>query len=383
MRHTSTTPPEPLSGKAHRMLLFDAHLDLGYNAVEWNRDLSWPIEEVRAAEAGLTTLGRQTNTVTFSEMRKAGIGLCVATLCARLESQVAVDFGQISKESCFAAAMAHLGYYWALERVGWLKPIHDREDLTAAVDSAQAAARGESPAGPFHYILSMECADPVLNPEQVVDWHHWGVRAIGLTHYGVNRYGGGTRTEVGLKPEAKPLLDQMHRLGMILDLTHLSDPAFVQALDWFGGRVLASHQNACKWANWQRQFSDDQIRAVIARDGVIGASCDAAMLQENWVRGVSRPEVTLDRVVDNIDHVCQLAGDHQHAGIGSDLDGGYGYEQTPADLNTIADLNRVPELLDRRGYSSDAIAAVMHGNWIRFFGECLPESGSTDGSKSA
>jgi Membrane dipeptidase (Peptidase family M19) len=91
-----------------------------------------------------------------------------------------------------------------------------------------------------------------------------------------------------------------------------------------------------------------------------------------WVRGSTKPEVTLDRVVDNIDNICQLAGNCRHAGIGSDLDGGYGSEQTPADLDTIADLHKLPELLQKRGYSDDDVRAVMHGNWIRFFSEVLP-----------
>jgi membrane dipeptidase len=136
--------------------------------------------------------------------------------------------------------------------------------------------------------------------------------------------------------------------------------------------VLASHQNARKFCDWQRQFSDEQIQVVIERKGVLGMALDAVMLQPGWVRGASKPEVTLERVVENIDHVCQLAGNCRHVGIGSDLDGGYGFDQTPADLNTIADLQKIPELLAKRGYPTADIEAVMHGNWVRFFSEVLP-----------
>jgi membrane dipeptidase len=155
-------------------------------------------------------------------------------------------------------------------------------------------------------------------------------------------------------------------------MTHLSDRAFWQAAERFTGRVLASHQNARKFCDWQRQFSDEQLRHVVGRGGVVGVALDAIMLQPGWVRGVTTPEVTLERVVDNIDHVCQLAGSGRHVGIGSDLDGGYGSEQTPADLDTIADLAKLPDLLRKRGYPEEDVRAVMHGNWVRFFGEVLP-----------
>jgi membrane dipeptidase len=81
--------------------------------------------------------------------------------------------------------------------------------------------------------------------------------------------------------------------------------------------------------------------------------------------------MTMMRAVENIDLICQMAGNARHVGIGSDLDGGYGYEQTPSDLNKISDLQRIPEMLAGRGYSQDDIEAIMHKNWIRFFSEVL------------
>jgi membrane dipeptidase len=350
------------------MLIFDAHLDLGYNGVEWNRNLDWEIEEIRRGETKLTQLGRQKGTVCFPELKKAEIRLAVLTVAARLEPNIDHEFGRSSVAACAALCLAHWGYYDALQRQGRLRRIETQSGMRAAARAALEPTETD----PLHYVLLMECADGLVDPDHVLDWHARGLRMLGLTHYGVNRYGGGTRTEAPLAPEARPLLAHMQQLGMILDLTHLSDIAHEQALDWFGGPVVATHQNARKWANWQRQFSDRQILNVVRRGGMIGTACDTAMLQEGWVRGVSRPEVTLERVVDNIDHVCQLAGNAHQAGIGSDLDGGYGFEQTPTDLNTIADLQRLPEMLDRRGYSTEAIADILHGNWIRFFQQHLP-----------
>lgn len=353
------------------MLLFDSHLDLGLNGVEWNRDLRQSVADVRAQETmlGMTDPGRRLGTVTLPELRKAEVGVCIATLLARMETPIDHPFGYSSPQACYAAAHGHAAYYRALERSGWMRMIRTRDDLERQL----ADWRRDPRSTPIGYILSMEGADPILDPDQIDEWYELGLRAIGLTHYGPNRYGGGTRSEAGLAADALPLLDRIAKLGIALDLTHLSDAAFRQVESRFTGRVLASHQNARKFCDWQRQFSDKQIRTVIERDGVLGMAFDAIMLQPGYVRGgEARPVVTMERIVDNIDHVCQLAGNCRHVGIGSDLDGAFGAEQTPADVDTIHDLQRLPDLLAKRGYSPTDVAAVMHGNWLRFFSEALP-----------
>jgi membrane dipeptidase len=352
------------------MLLFDAHLDLAFNAVDWNRDLELTIAEIRAAEASMTELGRGTGTVSLPEMRRGELGICLATMFARLRQTAPSPYGSATPEACYAVGSGHQAYYRAMERRGLMRSIKSREDLSRHL--ADWTARPDR--APLGYLLSMECADMVLDPDHIFEWYESGLRAIGLTHYGVNRYGGGTNADVGLKPEAKPLLRNIEQLKLPLDLTHLSDRAFDDAIEGFGGRVMASHQNSRKFANWQRQFTDAQIQSVIERDGVLGMALDVIMMQEGYVRGKTKPEVTLERVVDNVDHICQLAGHARNVGIGSDLDGGYGTEQTPADLDTIADLQKLPDLLARRGYSTEDIQGVMHGNWIRFFGETLPDA---------
>ena len=161
----------------------------------------------------------------------------------------------------------------------------------------------------------------------------------------------------------------MEKAGIILDVTHLTDQAFLEAIDAFGGPLLASHSNCRTLVPGQRQFDDDHLQTIISRGGVIGAALDAWMLQPNWIRGETTNEnLTLEAVADHIDHVCQLAGNSLHAAIGSDLDGGYGTEQTPRDLDTIADLQKIPGLL-KKGYSQQDISSIMHGNWVRFFRE--------------
>jgi membrane dipeptidase len=182
--------------------------------------------------------------------------------------------------------------------------------------------------------------------------------------------------EGGLYPPGPALLKEMERVGIILDVTHLSDQCFDEALDIYGGPVLASHHNCRALVPDPRQLTDAQIKKLISRGGVIGSALDAWMMYPGWVRGETTPEkagVTLETMVDHIDHVCQLAGNARHAAIGTDLDGGFGTEQCPKDLDTIADLQRLPEMLRRRGYDGSAIEGIMYGNWLRFFREAWKE----------
>ena len=178
---------------------------------------------------------------------------------------------------------------------------------------------------------------------------------------------------MGLTLDALELLKHCQELGITIDVTHLSDVAFWQVLERFGGRIHASHQNARAICDWQRQFSDDQIKAVIERGGVLGIALDIIMMQNGYVRGVSDNEATLERAVDQICHIRDLAsGSISNVGIGTDLDGGYGSEQTPADLNKYRDVQKLVPLMESRGFSQEEIQAVFYGNWLRFFQEVLP-----------
>jgi membrane dipeptidase len=353
------------------VLLFDGHLDLALNGVDWNRDLRCSVDDLRAQERhlGMTDPGRGGATLSFPELRAAELGCCLSTLLARQEKEINHSFGWTSPQTCYAMAHAHLAWHRAMERAGFLRGIRSKADLRQHLEAWKAHPHTT----PLGFIQTMEGADPLLVPDTVEEFHHHGLRAIGLTHYGANRYGGGTSCEVGLAVDAIPLLRKIEDLGMTVDVTHLSDVAFWQVLEYFGGRIHASHQNSRRLAPWQRQFSDEQYKAVIDRDGVIGIAFDIIMLQPGYVRRVSERLVDMQRVVDNIDIVCQLAGNARHAAIGTDLDGGYGVEQTPRDFDRFRDLQQLPDLLSRRGYSDADISGIMHGNWLRFFMEVLPD----------
>jgi len=352
------------------MLIFDAHLDLALNGVDWNRDLRQSVHDIRAQEMtlGMTELGRQTNTLSLPELRVSQVAICLATLLARQEQPINHSFGWTSPHACYAMANAHLAYYRALERDGYVKMLKTSSELQSHFEAYRASPQDT----PLGFILTMEGADPILQPKTLLEFHEAGLRALGLTHYGTNRYGGGTRSEVGLSLDAMELLRHCYELGMTIDMTHLSDVAFWQVAKHFPGRVHASHQNARAICDWQRQFSEEQIRFVIERDGVLGVAFDVIMLQDGFVRGITKPTATLERAVDQIDTICQLSGSIRHVGLGSDLDGGYGCEQTPADLNRYRDLQNLEGIMQRRGFASADIQAFFHGNWLRFFGEVLP-----------
>jgi membrane dipeptidase len=348
------------------MLLFDAHLDLAWNALDWNRDLQQPLADIQRAEQGMPGKARGRNTVSFLQMRRARVGVCIATLLARLLRDTMPPLQRYnSMISAYAAAHGQLAYYRALVQAGYLRWITDGPSLEAHIRQWLSPETTEAPIG---FILSMEGADPVLSPEQVGEWWEEGLRIIGPAHYGPSPYAHGTGTEGGLFPPGPALLRSMEDVGMILDVTHLSDESFDEALEIYGGPVLASHHNCRALVPDQRQLTDEQLRRLIARGAVIGAALDAWMLYPGWVRGVTQPEVVgLEAMIDHIDHVCQLAGNARHAAIGSDLDGGFGIEQTPRDVHSIADLQRVPDLLRQRSYSSDDIQNICYGNWVRFF----------------
>ena len=352
------------------MLIFDAHLDLSMNAQEWNRDLTRPIDELRAREANLDDKkDRGKGTVCLPEMRRGGIGLCVATQIARaLQPGVKAQFSTAtwaSPEQAWAQTQGQLAWYRAMEEAGEMVQIKD----AASLEKHLQLWRSPSALSPVGYILSLEGADSMITPKFVERSYADGLRALGLSHYGPGTYAQGTDATGGLGPRGRDLLAEMERLKIILDATHLCDDSFWEALNHFHGAVWASHSNCRALVPHNRQFADDQIRELIRRGAVIGAALDAWMMIPNWVKGKTTPQKTglkLERIVDHIDHVCQLAGNALHSGIGSDLDGGFGREQSPGDLDTIADLSRIPEMLAKRGYTTADVERIMSGNFIDF-----------------
>ena len=352
-----------------RPFIFDLHLDLAMNALDWNRDLTRPVAEVRAGEAGMRDKpGRSQGTVSLPEMRRGGVGICVATLIARIEHNAySPVFGWRSPAQAWAQTQGQLAWYRAMEEAGELIQIADAAALEKHLAQWNAAETAANL--PVGYVLSLEGADSILSLSHLEAAREQGLRAIGPAHYGPGVYANGTDASGGFNARGRELLQEMDRLGLILDVTHLCDECFWEALDLFGGPVWASHQNCRALVPHMRQFSDEQIKALLAREAVIGVALDAWMLVPEWVRGQTTPQsagVTLEHVVNHIDHLCQLAGNAQYASIGSDLDGAFGREQTPTDVDTIADLAKIEELLQQRDYTPQDIDGILHANVVGF-----------------
>ncbi|OQP61317.1 peptidase M19 [Niastella vici] len=350
------------------MFTIDAHLDLSMNAMEWNRDLRQPVMAIRKREAGLTDKpDRAKGTVALPELRQGNIGLVVATQIGRYVAPDNPLTGWHSPEQAWAQTQAQLSWYKAMEAAGEMVMIKDKTGLEQHLSLWLNGEPNDNK--PIGYILSLEGADSLVSVKHLETAYAYGLRAVGPAHYGPGRYANGTDATGGLQAMGRELLKEMERLSIILDATHLCDDAFWDALHIFNGPVWASHNNCRALVNHNRQFSDDMIKALIERGAVIGGALDAWMMVPGWVRQQSTPEgmqCNLEKMLDHLDHICQLAGNTLHVGIGTDLDGAFGKEQTPYDLETIADLQKIPTLLIKRGYTHADIENVMHGNWLRF-----------------
>lgn len=348
------------------MFIFDAHLDLSMNAMEWNRDLRWSVKDIRKREQGMVDKPDRGNaTVSFDALRKGNIGLVVATQIARYVHKNNPLPGWNSPHQAWAQTQGQLAWYKAMENDGHLIQINDAQSLQEHLKKWKQDAVNT----PIGYILSLEGADSIINLDYLEKAYEYGLRAIGPAHYGPGTYAFGTDSVGGIGQKGKELLKKIQELHLILDATHLCDQSFWETMKIYEGPVWASHNNCRTFVDHNRQFSDEQLTELIKRKAVIGMALDAWMLVPNWQRGVSNPtntNVTLAQTIQNIDHICQLAGNSLHVGIGTDLDGGFGTEQCPSDIDTITDLQKIPVLLSTRGYSQEDITNIMNRNFIRF-----------------
>src|SRR6266487_279930 len=317
------------------MFIFDAHLDLAMNALEWNRDLTRPIGEIRERESALTDKpDRGRGTVCLPELRRGNIGLVVATQIARYAKPTHPLPGWRSPAQAWAMTQGQLAWYRAMEEAGQMVPIKDRQTLEKHLqrwDAGGAPDCGGShpPPGdraevnpgagaPIGYVLSLEGADSILTLKHLERSYAQGLRAVGPAHYGPGTYAQGTDATGGLGPRGRELLKEMDRLGIILDVTHLCDDSFWEAAEHFQGPLWASHSNCRALVPHNRQFTDEQIKYLIQRGAVIGGALDAWMMVPGWIKGQTTPEAAgckLEILIDHIDHVCQIAGNARHAGL--------------------------------------------------------------------
>lgn len=343
-------------------LIVDAHQDLAYNALALGRDPRLSAHETRAREAGKSTQGLAT--VGMSDFLAGNVRIVFATIYVSPASD-SESPGKTYKTAQEASVLGHeqLAYYALLAADPRIALITSRADLKHVV---------ESPNPKLGLVLLMEGADPILQPQDTAEWFEGGVRIIGPA-WSQTRYSGGTGKPGPLTHIGQELMRQMSRLGMILDVSHMAEESFFEALDLFEGTVIASHSNTRKYVPTDRQLSDDMIRALIKRDAVIGAVFFNQFLKHQWRQnGADKKAVTFATVIDHMKHICDLAGDATHCGIGTDFDGGFGMEATPQEIDTVADLAKFADALAKASFNDDQIRGIMGGNWLRILGRGLP-----------
>jgi membrane dipeptidase len=375
--------------------MIDAHLDLAMNVVYFDRDIRQTVEEINRAEEGLSDQRfRRRATLSLPELRATRVPVCFATLLSRSgphhKRQAQYPRGSLDfpvREAAWACNQAQLSLYRLLENQGEVRILRYVEDLNEHWQTwATADDVSKMPIG---LVITMEGADSILNPEQVREWYADGVRAVGPAHYAHSHYAAGTGVEGPLTAAGRQLLGEMQDCGMVLEVTHLSDTSMQEAFDMWDGPLWASHHNCRKLVPWQRQLTDDQIKTIHDRGGVIGAACDAVMLDAPFAELLLErrkqiaagnpvsseapvPAATMQSIVDQMIHVRGTTGSTDCIGIGTDLDGGYGNEQTPVDLKRFSDLRGLESLLAESGFSSEDTDNIFFGNWLRVLRKWLP-----------
>jgi len=355
------------------MYVVDAHQDIAFNYICFGRDYRRSALKKRQMERG--TQAPEINgsvTTGLPEAIAGRVALTFATLFVAPSSTKPGPWENLvykDAQSAYQLAMKQMDYY---------KQLIDEDDrlriitTEAQLDAVLATWEPEKTLKERvqGLVILMENADPIIEPKQFEEWYELGVRIVGPAWKGT-RYSGGTTAPGPLTPLGFELLDVMAGLNAILDLSHMAEKAYLQAVDRYEGTIIASHSNPRAFCNADRHLSDEMILKLAERDGVMGIVMSNFFLNDKWTNSDGKHAVKLSTVLDAIDHVCQLTGSAAHVGLGSDFDGGFGVENIPSEFDTVADLWKVKAGLAARGYSEDDIAAVLGGNMTRKLREVL------------
>ena len=361
-------------------LIIDSHQDIAWNMLTYGRDYTRPVDETRRLEAGGPTPERNGDcTVGWPEYQRGQVAAVFATLFAAPARKKEVGDVLVYADGQTARRL-YRGQIDVYRKLADSHPdkfrlIASAKELDSVVEHwSRPVQDGEG--HPVGMIYLMEGADGIRSPDELAEWYDLGLRIIGLAWAGT-RYSGGTDEPGPLTVEGRRLISAMMDYNFILDLSHMDEAAARESLDRYEGPVIATHSNCAalmRGSESNRHLPDDVIRGLIERDGVIGSIPLNSFLKVGWLRqsGSRKEEVALDTFIAHIDHTCQLAGNAQHAGIGSDFDGGFGVQSIPRELDTIADLQMVAAKLLERGYGEADVANILGGNWLRFLRKHLP-----------
>lgn len=359
------------------MFIIDAHEDLAWNMLTFGRDYTRSAEEIRLLEAG--SLAPQYNGDTllgWPEYQRGQVMIVFATLFAapvRRQRGLWDTLVYTDTEQAYALYSAQVDAYRKLvdEHPDKFRLVEHRIELDNVISHWENPAEDRHPVG---LVLLMEGAEGIRDLDELEIWWERGVRLIGPAWAGT-RFCGGTHEPGPLTKKGYALLERMAESGFALDISHMDEEAALQALDFFPGSIIASHSNAAallKDAQSNRFLSDRLIHGLIERDGIIGIVPYNKFLRWDWVRGAGRETVTLAAVATQIDYICQLAGDARHVGLGTDFDGGFGVQDAPLEIDTIADLQKLIPILGEKGYTEKDMAAIMANNWSSFLRMTLP-----------
>jgi len=333
------------------MNIVDAHLDLAYNALR-GREVAQPASKQTAS------FGDGTPSVGFPDLVAGSVGLICATIfCEPAKGDLP---GYHTAEQARAQALDQLHWYQKQAAKGLIELI---------TTSVQLSPPPKLPA--VQAILLMEGADPFRSPQDVAEWHSAGLRIVGLA-WKATRMAGGTGEPGPLTAEGREIIKALDACGIIHDTSHLAEESFWQLLKASQGPIMASHSNCRSIVPTDRQLSDEMIKAIAHRDGIIGLNFFDKFLLRPAEYQTRRAHLT--DLVEHIRHMCDLIGDANHVGIGTDMDGGFGMEHIPEEIRTSADLGRVADALRAGGFTQAEVEGIMGGNWVRFFEKNLPGS---------
>jgi len=346
-------------------MLIDAHLDLAFNAVANGADLTLPLDALRTSPFGqMMTARQETPMVALPELRAADVRIVFGTIFVAAAGTV---FNMQGPTYSTAAEANKLGW----EQIHYYHQLAAQAEATLVQNQADVLAVLEGAVSQPGIVLLMEGADPIRDAAELEQWVQAGLRVVGPA-WGATRYSGGTGAPGPLTALGRELMDALQHYNLTLDTSHMADESFWEALRLHAGPVIASHSNCRALVPGDRQLSDDMIRAIVARDGVIGVVLYNNYLQADYDQRDGKT-VPLEAVVRQIEHICALTGDTKHVGIGSDFDGGLGVEWTPLGLDSCADLPRIGDALRAVGWRDDDIARVLGGNWARWLRGILPD----------
>ena len=362
-------------------LIVDAHADLAWNMFTYGRDYTRSAADTRKLEAGSRAVQENGDSLLgWPDYQRGQVAIVFATLFASpVRFKTSADENQVYKSFDEAHHLYHrqlMTYHQMTDSVtDKFRLVASNADLSLILDHWNAPSSDGS-GHPVGMVVLMEGAECIRHPSELEEWHELGVRLIGPAWVGT-RFCGGWREPGPLTDDGRELLSAMADYNFVLDLSHMDEQAAIETLDIYRGPIVGTHANCLALLpdfRSNRHFSDRIIEGIIERDGVVGIVPYNSYLKTGWdhKKNSRREEVPLSVVADHIDHICQLAGDSLHAGIGSDFDGGFGLQHVPPEIDTIADLQNLVSLLQARGYSETDAANILGNNWITRLKRELP-----------